>query len=119
MERSIYPFDKFRVVWNSVRCLCIHHKPRPECEDMHPTPGSEDIAVYKRQHRQWMREHPHLSIIAARLRSAAVEGPLDEPPEEIKALLEKLAERETGCTTRDEVVSESPPPLGRGGPATR
>jgi hypothetical protein len=75
--------------------------------------------VYKRQHGQWMREHLHLSIIAARLRSVAVEGPLDEPPEEIKALLGKLEERETRCTTREEVVSESPPPPGRGDPATR
>jgi hypothetical protein len=75
--------------------------------------------VYKRQHGQWMREHPHLSIIAARLRSAVVEGPLYAPPEEIKALLEKLEERETRCTTRDEVVSESPPPPGRADPTTR
>ena len=56
--------------------------------------------MYKRQHGQWMREHPHLSIIAARLRSAAVEGPLEEPSEKIKALLDKLEGRETHCTIR-------------------
>ena len=55
-----------------------------------------------------MREHPHLSIIARRLRSVAVEGSLDEPPDEIKVLLEKLKERDTRCTTRDEAKSSVP-----------
>jgi hypothetical protein len=55
-----------------------------------------------------MRGHPHLSIIAIRLRSVAVEEALDEPPAEIKLLLEKLEQQEMGGTVRDDAKSSLP-----------
>ncbi len=45
---------------------------------------------HHRQDNQWVRAHPHLSTIAAKLRSTA----LGELPEELESLLMKLAERE-------------------------
>jgi hypothetical protein len=54
-----------------------------------------------------MRGHLYLSSIAARLRSAAADGLPGEPPEQIKALLEKLEQ------LRDDPQSARGGMLGR------
>jgi hypothetical protein len=53
-----------------------------------------------------MRKHLHLSNIAAKLRSEAVEAPLDELPKEIRVLLEKLGERELVCERQEQSGSK-------------
>jgi hypothetical protein len=61
-----------------------------------------------------MREHLHLTNIASKLRRAAVDEPLGEPPLEIRLLLEKLGERELVRRERDATVSNPPTPASPG-----
>ncbi len=61
-----------------------------------------------------MHGHLHLSKVAAKLRSATADGLLGEPPEEIKALIEKLAQREMMRKTCNKPCSGAPPGAGQG-----
>lgn len=61
-----------------------------------------------------MHGHLYLANIAAKLRRAAVDGLPGEPPEEIKALIEKLAQREMMRKTCNEPCSGAPPGAGQG-----
>ena len=77
--------------------------------------GSDGLTVYHRLYSPWMREHLHLSKIAAKLRRAAIEGSLDEPSLEIKLLLEKLEQ----CETVGDACDDAPIPPSAPVPGTR
>jgi hypothetical protein len=75
---------------------------------------SDDLAVYDHQHSGWMREHLHLRDIAAKLRRATLEEPLDDLPQEISLLVAKICEREYVHGRREEAGSSSPSPARPG-----
>ena len=73
--------------------------------------GSDDPTVYDRLYSPWMREHLHLSRIAAELRRAAIEAPFNEPSIEIRLLLEKLEQCETVGDACDNAPIPPPVPV--------
>jgi hypothetical protein len=60
-----------------------------------------------------MHGHLYLANIGARLRSAGTDGLPGEPPEEIKALIEQLQQREMIRKAREEACSDPPPSASR------